>query len=78
MMQNEKDEIRSELVGILEPIENVRTCLKKISLSDEWAPAKEYFVRRHEILGIISFIFRKYTRRFFDFNFFWFLCLESR
>ncbi len=55
MMQNEKDEIRSELVGILEPIENVRNCLKKISLSDEWAPAKEYFVRRHEILGIISY-----------------------
>jgi hypothetical protein len=55
-MENQnKKEIREQLLGILEPDSNIRNCLKTISLPDEWVPAKEYFVRRHEILGILSY-----------------------
>ena len=55
MEQRKKEEIRIELIGILEPEPDIRPCLRSVSLPDEWAVAKDYFVRRNEILGVISY-----------------------
>ena len=55
MEKQNKEKIRFELIGLLQPDSNIRSCLKSVSLPDEWVVTQEYFVRRNEILGVLSY-----------------------
>ena len=55
MYNQGKEETKNRLIGFLEPEPDVRHCLRNPSLSDEWVSAKEYYVRRNEILGVLSY-----------------------
>jgi uncharacterized protein YjbI with pentapeptide repeats len=55
MQNQEKEDVRSQLIGFLEPEADVRFCLRTPTPSDEWIVAKDYFVRRSDILGVLSY-----------------------
>ncbi len=55
MQNQEKEDVRSQLIGFLEPEADVRFCLRSPTPSDEWVVAKDYFVRRSDILGVLSY-----------------------
>ncbi|HRG45797.1 MAG TPA: pentapeptide repeat-containing protein [Leptospiraceae bacterium] len=55
MQNQERVDLRNQLIGFLEPGEDVRFCLKTPTEEDEWIAAKDYFVRRNEILGVLSY-----------------------
>ena len=55
MHNQERVDLRNQLIGFLEPGEDVRFCLKTPTEEDEWIAAKDYFVRRNEILGVLSY-----------------------
>ncbi len=55
-MQNQgREVVKNQLIGFLEPEPDVRHCLRSPTPNDEWITAKDYFVRRSEILGVLSY-----------------------